>query len=106
MKQKRKVPASVPFETVLDKHLKEASAKERITYLNACLSDSEDDGFEAFFEGLHDIARACGISELAEKVDKTRDTVNKMFAHKNPTVETFRSVLNGLGYDIAIVERK
>lgn len=89
-----------------DKHLKGASKQERIAYLNACLGDLDDDGLEAFFQGLQDIARANGIYELAKKADKSRDTLNKMFSHKNPTVDTFRCVLNELGMDIAIIARK
>lgn len=106
MRAKKKISPSVPFESVLDKHLKGASQKEITAYLNECLGDDSEDGIEMFFVALEDIARARGIAKLAEKTRVARDTYYKMFSRKNPTVETFRSLLSGLDMDIQVVEKK
>lgn len=105
MKAKKAFPASVPFESVLDEHLKGASKKELIAYLNACLGESDDGDLEGFFEGLQDICRAKGIKALAEKTNVTRDAYYKMFKQKNPTLDTFRSVLHGLGLGFQIIDQ-
>jgi probable addiction module antidote protein len=103
--KKSKKSAAVPFESVLDKHLKGASQKEVTAYLNECLSGS-DDGLEILFLALNDLARAKGIKELADKTNVARDTYYKLLKGKNPTVNTFRSLLNGLDLDLSIIARK
>jgi probable addiction module antidote protein len=103
--RKAKVSPSIPFESILDQHLKSANQKEITAYLNSCLDDDGDD-METFFLVLEDIARARGIQSLAEKTGKARDTFYKMFAGKNPTVGTLRSLLSGLDMDIQIVIKK
>lgn len=102
MRAKKKNAASVPFESVLDKHLKGANKAEIIAYLNACLCE-DGDGMEDFFTALNDIARAKGIGKLATKTKKTRDTYYKMFSGKNPTIQTLRSLLLGMDLDFQIV---
>lgn len=106
MRAKKLVPAAVPFEGVLDKHLKNANQKEVMAYLNACLGDGDEGDMEAFFRGLHDIARAKNLSALAEKTNVKRDTYYKIFASQNPTLATFRSLLKGLDMDFEIVSLK
>lgn len=106
MRTKKKTPPSVPFEGLLDKHLKGASQKEVMAYLNACLGDGDDGGLEVFFKAIEDIARAKGIADLADKAGKARDTFYKAFAGKNPTLATFRTVLHSLNMEIAVRPRK
>lgn len=106
MKKKSNRTPAVPLDRLLDKHLKSASKSELAVFLNSCLGENDDDGLEAFFSALEDVARAKGISELAADTKLARDTYYKAFAGKNPTLDTFRTMLNGLDLDIAIIDKR
>ena len=80
--------------------------KERMAYLNACLGDGDEEGLDAFFLAILDVARAKGVAALAEQANMARDTYYKALERKNPTVSTFRDILHSLGYEMAVVQRK
>ena len=106
MPAKRMKRASVPFEKVLDRHLRNSSRRDIVAYLNACLGDGTDQDLEAFFAGLHDLARAQGVTKLAQEARVSRDTLYKMLEYNNPTLETLQSVLRGLDLGLILIDRK
>lgn len=103
-KAKSKVPASVSYDARLLEDLKDVDYAAQ--YLTACMGGDTDEDFEVFFEALKKIVTAHGVTNVARKMNKTRDALYKAFnSHKNPTLKTFRETLHGLDLEIAIVPR-
>jgi probable addiction module antidote protein len=75
-------------------------------YLNACIEGRSDEDFEIFWDALQNVIKAYGVTDLANEAGITRDTLYKSFTgHKNPTIKSFRKILNALNLDIAIVPK-
>lgn len=102
---KKKVAAAVPYEPQLLEDLK--NPKYAARYLSACIQGDRDEDFEVLFEALHNIAKARGITNVAEKMHLTRDALYKMFMkHRNPKLQTFRGMLHSMNLELAIVPRR
>jgi probable addiction module antidote protein len=100
---KRKYPASVPYEDVLDQQLKDP--KLAIEYLDACLADTENPG--TFLIALKDVARAWGISELAAETGLNRENLYKMLSEKgNPSLSSLMAILDALNLRLAVKKKK
>ena len=68
-------------------------------YLNAAL---EDENPEVFLLALPDVIEANNtISEPARAINRDRD-LYKMFARGNPQLNSVRSILNQIGFKLAI----
>jgi probable addiction module antidote protein len=106
VKKKTKVSAAaVPYEPQLLEDLKDI--KFAAGYLNSCIDGDSDEDFEVFFNALGDIVKAQGVTNVAKKLNRTRDTFYKAFSkHRNPTIRTLREMLHGLDLEIAIVPKK
>jgi probable addiction module antidote protein len=80
-------------------HLK--SRDEQVAYLEAAL-DEGDPSFIA--TALGDIARARGVTKLAQEAGISRETIYKTFRPGgNPTLETISAVTKALGLKLALV---
>lgn len=92
----------MPLETTrfdIQDHLK--SREEQIAYLEAAL-DEGDPSFVAI--ALGDIARAHGVTKLAQEAGISRETIYKTFRPGgNPTLETITAVAKTLGLKLALV---
>ena len=75
-------------------------------YLTAAIDGNDDEEFEIFFSALANIVRAQGIEDVADKMETKRDTLYKMFRHKNPTFRSLAKLLDAVGLGIAIVKRE
>ena len=77
------------------------SDEEIIAYLNAALEDGDPALVSA---ALGDIARARGMTKLANETGITRDGLYKALSPSgNPSFGTVLKVLNALGYKFDIV---
>ena len=104
MKKKSKVPASVPFEDLLNKHLRDSSDEELGEYLTACFNAG--DNMEAFYAAVQDLTRARGgVKKLADDMGTTRDSLYKAFKNKSQMIETFAGMIDGLGYEISFTPK-
>ena len=89
------------YEEYLDESLQ--NPEEAAAYLNAHLEDSEPGSEELFLLALRDVARAHGVSELAEKARLGRESLYKaLSAEGNPKLSTLRSLLKAIGLKISI----
>lgn len=92
----------MPLETTrfdIQDHLK--SREEQIAYLEAAL-DEGDSSFIAI--ALGDIARAHGVTKLAQEAGISRETIYKTFRPGgNPTLETITAVAKTLGLKLTLV---
>jgi probable addiction module antidote protein len=108
MKKKTKKPAAVPHEPFLLSWL-QGNPERCSAFLSEILlqgNDSEED-FEVFFSAIEKVLRAQGIADTAKKMGVARDTIYKTFRdHRNPTVKTFRSMINAMDMELAVVPKK
>lgn len=104
--KKKKVPASVPYKPQLLEDLKDSSFAAE--YLTACAGNFEtDEDFEVFFSALQEIVEANGYTDVAKKMNRSRDALHKMFkAHRNPTISTLGRLLGALDLGVAIVPKR
>ncbi len=94
---------TVKFHDYLIKSLK--NKKEASTYLNVVLEEyKKDNDAEAFLLALRDVAEAQGgLSSLAKKTKLNRQNLYRTLSSKgNPQFNTLGTILNGLGFHLAI----
>jgi probable addiction module antidote protein len=85
----KKTPPAVPYEDGLYEDLR--NPEEAARYLNEALKDGDADGI---LLAMHDIAKARGMSRLAETIKVHRVSLHKMLRRKgNPSLRTFLSIL-------------
>jgi probable addiction module antidote protein len=73
-------------------------------YLEAAFEDGDPAVIAA---ALGDVARARGMTKVAEEAGLTRDAIYKSFkSGGNPTLQTLTSVADALGYKITITPKK
>lgn len=102
--KKSKAPAAVPYDDILLEDLKDLNFAAN--YLTACIDGDSDEDFEVFFSAIGKIMKAQGMSLSAKKMGVSRDALYKAFTkHRNPTIKTFRQMLNSVDLDIAIVPK-
>lgn len=75
--------------------------EEAAIYLESALEDGNE---AVFLLALRDVVEATvGMSELAEKTERNRESLYKtLSATGNPHWSSVRSILDGLGYRLAI----
>jgi probable addiction module antidote protein len=79
--------------------------KQADDFLETSLKDFEKDGdISSLLLALRQIAKSKGgIAQLSEKTSITRESLYKILSKNgNPTLTTLKSVLDGLGYGIAL----
>lgn len=75
-------------------------------YLNASLEDSEDGADERFLMALRHVAKAHGMSSIAEKSGMARQAMYRALSENgNPELSSLKAVLDALGLRLA-VEKK
>jgi probable addiction module antidote protein len=73
-------------------------------YLNALMEEEDED---LLLSGIGDIAKARGMTRIAEKAGLGRESLYKALAPgAKPRFETIMRVLHSLGVDLAAVARK
>lgn len=89
------------YEEDLNEALKKP--REAAAYLNAHLEDEEEDSEELFLLALRDVARAHGISEIADRTDLGRESLYKtLSAGGNPKFNTLRAILKAMGLKLSV----
>ena len=75
--------------------------EDELHYLEAAFEDG-DPGLIA--AAIGDVARARGMTKMAQDAGLTRDAIYKAFRPEggNPTLQTLTSVIKALGYRISI----
>jgi probable addiction module antidote protein len=75
--------------------------EEAREYLNAAL---EDENPEVFLLALRDVVEANStMSELARAIDRNRESLYKTLSEKgNPQLNSIRSILNQIGFKLAV----
>ena len=73
-------------------------------YLTDCF---EEGGTALFLKAIGEVARARGMSDLAQRTGRTRASLYKALAEDgNPAFETLARVLDGLGFGLRVVARE
>ncbi len=68
------------------------------------LSEAKDDGYDTFLEALATVARAKGMSDLAQKTGLSRESLYKSLKKgANPRYETIEKILCALNVKTAFV---
>lgn len=89
------------YEDSLTEALK--NPEEAAAYLNEHLRGNDPDSEELFLLALSDVAKAYGISEVAEKAKLGRESLYKaLSADGNPKLTTLRSLLKAMGLRLSI----
>ena len=84
------------YKDSLVKSLKDP--REAAAYLNAHLEKDEDESEELFLLALRDVARAYGVSEIAENAGLGRESLYKaLSADGNPKLTTLKAMLDSMG---------
>ena len=77
-----------------------------VEYLNASLHSDADTWFEEFMIALGHFSRAMGISASHLSQGRSRDAIYKALnKHRNPTIKTLRSILDGVGVEMVLRKR-
>ncbi len=77
-----------------------------VEYLNASLADSDDGSDERFLLALRQVAKAHGMTAVAEKSGMARQAMYRALSEEgNPELATLKALLDSMGLKLA-VERK
>ena len=84
------------YEDSLEKSLK--NPVEAAAYLNAHLEKDDDDSEELFLLALRDVAKAYGISEIAQNTGLGRESLYEALSvDGNPRLTTLKDLLDSMG---------
>jgi len=76
-------------------------------YLDAVLQDSAKDGKERFLLALRDVAKAYGMTKLAEEADMAREAMYRTLSKNgNPELETLTALLDAVGLRLSVEVKK
>jgi probable addiction module antidote protein len=91
-----------PYETDLLERLKDP--EYAAGYLNAVLEDNDDSGMEErFLIALRDVAKAYGLTRIAEDTHLNRQSLYKVLSESgNPELSTLTALLKSVGLRLAI----
>jgi probable addiction module antidote protein len=89
------------YEESLIESLKDP--REAAAYLNAHLEDQDKDAEEFFLMALRDVAKAYGVSDLAEEANLGRESLYKTLSKTgNPKLSTLVSLLDTMGLRLSV----
>ncbi|MFH1155531.1 MAG: addiction module antidote protein [Pseudomonadota bacterium] len=75
-----------------------------IEYLNEALNEGTQ---EVFMMALRDVAKAKGISQIANETNLNRESMYRMLSEKgNPNLSSLNQILNSLGLTLAIEKKE
>jgi probable addiction module antidote protein len=92
------------YETDLIEKLKDAEFA--VEYLNASLEDSEEGSGERFLMALRHVAKAHGMTAIAERSGMARQAMYRALSENgNPELSSLKAVLNAMGLKLAIEQK-
>ena len=95
------MPRSVPYEDYLINFLKNRTQAE--AYLNSALEDSDP---RVFLLALRDVAKAQGISSVANRSRLNRESLYKMLSKRgNPSLQSLGALLDSLGFRLTVASK-
>jgi len=87
---------TTPYDVA--EHLR--TAKEAAVYFETCLEEANGDA-AYIAKALGDIARARGMSQIAEDTGLSRESLYKALSgERNPSLDTVLKVMNALGLEL------
>ncbi|NOX60804.1 MAG: putative addiction module antidote protein [Chloroflexi bacterium] len=90
--------ASVSYEEGLLQDLR--NPEEAAAYLNAALEEGSQ---EVFLLALRDVAKARGISQLAQDTSLNRENIYRILSDNgNPQLSSLKALLEALGLKLAV----
>ena len=93
------------YEEGLEKRL--LDPKYAAGYLSAVLEDTGKDGKERFLLALRDVAKAHGMTKLANDTEMAREAMYRALSEKgNPELGTLTSVLDAIGLRLSVEVKK
>jgi probable addiction module antidote protein len=94
----KKVPAAVPHEEHSDEILKDA--EQAAAYLNVAIEGNDP---QQVLKAVRNVARAHGISDIAEVLHMQRESVSRMLSKNgNPGLSNFLKILDAAGLVIQV----
>lgn len=79
------------------------SEEDRLAYLQAALEENDP---QALMQALFTLARAKGMSNLAQQTGISRASLYKSLSHdRKPRFETITKIIDALGYQIHITSK-
>jgi probable addiction module antidote protein len=76
-------------------------------YLNASLEDSDEGADERFLIALRQVAKAHGMSTIAEKSGMARQAMYRALSESgNPEFSSLRALLDAMGLKLAVEQKK
>ena len=89
----KKFPAAVPDEEHLNEMLKDA--EQAAAYLNVAIEENDP---RQILKALRNVARAHGITNIAEALHMQRESVSRMLSiNGNPALTNFLKILDASG---------
>lgn len=93
------------YEEDLSKRLRDP--KYAAGYLDAVLQDSEKDSKERFLLALRDVAKAYGMTKLAQDTDMAREAMYRALSENgNPELGTLTALLDAIGLRLSVDVKK
>ncbi|AOF54258.1 putative addiction module antidote protein [Rodentibacter caecimuris] len=65
----------------------------------------EDGSTEEFIQALNTVARAKGMTELAEKTGIGRESLYKTLSSEKPRFDTIMKIINALGLNVSVTPK-
>lgn len=76
-------------------------------YLNSVLEDTEVGNKERFLLALRDVAKAHGMTKLAQDADMAREAMYRALSEEgNPELDTLTSLLDAVGLRLSVEVKK
>jgi probable addiction module antidote protein len=98
----KKLPPAVPIEEGLYKQLR--NSEVAALYLNEAFKDGDADGI---LLAMHDVAKARGMSRLADTIKVHRVSLHKMLRKNgNPSIRTFLMLLREFNMQLTVAGHK
>lgn len=77
-----------------------------VEYLNASLEDSDDGADERFLMALRQVAKAHGMTNIAEKSGMARQAMHRALSESgNPELSSLKAVLDAMGLRLAVGQK-
>jgi probable addiction module antidote protein len=96
---------TVSYEDGLHERLKDPFYAAE--YLNAHLTEGDEDALEAFLIALRDVAKAHGFADLSKKSALGRESLYKSLSKAgNPKIATLTMLLNAMGLKLSVSARQ
>ncbi len=77
-----------------------------VEYLNASLEDSDDGADERFLMALRHVAKAHGMTAIAEKSGMARQAMYRALSESgNPELSSLKAVLDAMGLRLAVEQK-